>query len=327
MPNYGWDVASDSLREAVRSARRAAMFDLGDAASAAAVPQSKLRRALADLGRRGRCDSIAADAANAKDSSTRSVALSSRWCPPPAVRLTTRSDAPQVSAAVTCTAGWAARRFDCRRSKWPRHEIIAAVNGSELDLTAAAASSMNCPQATLAALAGALDEDVRVAAAQNDRCPQAVLAALVTDADFEVSYAAVRNPLCSPSVVAAAALHNDDSWIREASAGHPNCGPQLQRHLADDPDATVRIALAENSNARVETLEILAGDFNGAVIAAVCDNPNTTVSVIDTMARNEDPEVRAQAARHWWLCSRETLQRLAEDTEDLVRDAAATRQA
>ena len=326
MPDYGWDVASDSLREAVRSARRAAMFDLSDAASATAVPQPKLRNALADLGRRGRCDSIAADAANDKQPATRAAALSSRWCPPPAVRLTIRSDAPQASTAVSGTAGWTARRFDGRPSRVPRHEILAAVNGSELDLRVAAASSVNCPQATLAALGqDALDEDVRIAAAQNDLCPPAVLAVLVTDADFEVSYAAVRNTACVSSVVAAAALHNDDSWIREATAGHPNCGPQLQRHLAGDPDATVRVALAENSNARVETLEILAGDFGGAVITAVCDNPNTTASVIDTMARNEEPEVRAEAARHR-LCSRETLQRLAEDPEDWVRDAAATRQ-
>ena len=311
---------------AVRAARSAPAFALGDIADAAAVHERSLREMLGCLRRRGRCDTTAADAAADTDETRRVAGLESRWCPPPSRRLVASNDPEEVRWVCRSTAAWHARRVN-DGDRAPRKRAVAAFADPARRGAACGANSISsCPPAMLSALASDPDPDVRTVVLGDPSCPPAAVAALAADDVVAITHEAAQHRNC-PSVALATLARCDRVWgldrVRQQRyvAQHPNCAPSVLRFLAADRDLSLRAVASFNPNCPPDVLENVAATCAPVVGVAVADHRNCTQAVVHAMARSEHHEVRMKAARHR-LCDLATLQILADDNDLAVRDAA-----
>ena len=311
----------DERRAGVRCARSAPVASLEDAAAAAGMSQRALSGALRGFRRRGRCDSIAAVAAESTNHQIRAAVASLRVCPPAVARLTEPGLAHPAPAAAAGMAGWSIRGVEDTAAS--RAVLIAASLTGRRSTMAAVLRNPSCPAAVVAASVSDPDAMIRNAAATAVSCPQTALGRLAFDSNTNVVLAVVKNPAAGDAVLAAAAADKQlalaviDAFAerhdlgaaalgvlarhyyheaRIVSAAHERSAASLLSMLAYDDDKEVREIVAGNVNCHPTTLDRLAED--PAARAAVAGNPNTRSDTLLVLASDTDEAVIANVSTH-----------------------------
>ena len=242
---------------------------------------------LVALGRRGRCDAMAAEAVLGGGCSEQ--LLSHRALPPPAA-LTANGATPRRDGSAAPMLGM--RGPQCRRVRSSGAPIVGD------------------------------DRRVRVRAAADRCCPPAVLTRLTDDADPAVRCAAAANPAAGRLVLETLA-GDSDADVRAVTAARADCPTQRLRQLAGDTDETVREMCATNPSTPQDLLEALAGDNGFGVRRGVASNPACGSRVLTVLAADEAAAIRQQVATHPG-CGPEMLARfVAADDRVSVCVAAA----
>ena len=259
---------NDETMSAVRAARLAPMFTLGDVVEGSTVSVRQLRSRLLELPARGVC----ADAAGRVLSSWRQpwdrvepwqfseAALAA--IPPPRVRrwmpaTTTCAGRPKLAG----TAGWPPRTGPHGAVPRRKAVLLAASNDPELAQNAAVVV-----------------------------CSEAILTRLVAQTeDSIVRWRAAKNPACPPAALAALSLIDGN---QEALAGNRRCPMLVLRRLAGAAYDPVRMAVAANPSTPSDVLGGLAQDGAAGVRASVAANPATTdPQTLDRLAQDSSYDV------------------------------------
>ena len=269
----------------VRVARSSPAFPVAAAAAAAGVSEGEALLAMGDRRTRGQCAALAAAMNTAASRRLRSAVLGSGRVPPYMLRLLRGDYATEISRASLGTAAWDIRDRN-RVMGWLTHRRV---------VVSEAVHGSEFERNKLAELAA---------------CPPAVLWRLAADPDWWVRAGVAANRSAGTGMLALLASEEDSS-------------PVTMALLTTKDDCSVAAEEADNNAAALVLVTVAVhGDFDA--VEDLERHRNFGPEVVAAMSRNRSEEVRALAAGHE-LCPTATLAALAQDPENSVRAAVASR--
>lgn len=139
---------------------------------------------------------------------------------------------------------------------------------------------------------------IREGVAAHPNTPGELLTRLATDGERAVRLQVARNPSAPPEALEA--LVGDEGFmVREAVAAHALCPPDILTRLAADPNERVKFVARLRTGPISETAatEALA-TRRRQVKLALSATPGTPRPAVEQLARDRNPQVRAQIALH-----------------------------
>ena len=309
---------------AVRAARCAPLLTLDQVADTAKVSKRALRERMRALTQRGRCHGIAVELSKSGRSvGERAAAAGDHRRPVWLARIAAEDSSPQVTGALSGTAGWATRNVVT--SKTPRWALVRARNNYG-DPRASLAKLAQCPPQLLAGLASSYhNATIRLQdVAKNPACPSWLLAELSSwDEQWGRESIAVRAD-CPVAVLASFAGEPNTALLIN-TFGNPRLPERFVNNAADNLDTQVREAVARRSTTAA-VLQQMSADPSVTVRQRTAQNPHCPYSLAQQLLEDPHPAVRAAAAAHDG-CGPATLLRLCADPDPGVRAAAAAHRA
>ncbi|GGL18886.1 hypothetical protein [Deinococcus radiotolerans] len=226
---------------------------------------------------------------------------------------------PELLAQVALNGDWEERAAVARNAFLPDAARSALCGDEDWWVRAAAAENPAATPADLTHLAQDTEHvTIREHVAAHPHAPGDVLLRLAQDGDPAVRLQAARNPSTPPEALDA--LAQDPRFtVREAVAAHALCPGDVLRALAADPNERVQyvaqLRLRPLNDAAVG--EALA-TRRRHVKLALSVSGTTPATAIGQLARDRNPQVRAQVALHPHL-SDSALSALAQDPAMTVR--------
>ena len=298
-----FDAQQAARMRAVRAARAAPVFPLGQVAKRVEVSHGHLTHALLGLPARGRCAALAARAADElklEVATIREAVSAHRAMPPSAAR-----SVAHATVTAPGTAGWGARSgleaqmSGCRR-------VFGAGRGAERG-----DGPETLPCAVAARWADSESAESRVQAARRGSGP--VLMKLAGDAHGAVLYQVAANPAAPPATLEQLAVCPYPG-VRAQVAANPMCEATLLQRLCADENPAVRLAVMRNPSCPSEALEKLSPHQQHA-------RDGVKLTALDRLARDHDLSVRAAAAANPSAVQAAGV--LASDHDSAVREALA----
>ncbi|WP_189936058.1 hypothetical protein [Streptomyces aurantiogriseus] len=254
-------------------------------------------------------DSVLTTPAGPQD---RSMIASNPSLPPDVVVLLAADPAPEVRAEI-------ARRTDLGPT-----ERRALVADPDPDVRRAVARQPGLDHVERHALAADPDPKVRLAVSVHPAWTEEERARISYEVPLDHFFVFHPAPLTprDPEVVRRNALSGHPMLRREAAREH-SLPPDLVARLAVDDDLGVRVLLAQNHpDAPAPLLLRSFLEYTGPDRAHLLTRPNFPTDGLATYADDEDPEVRALAARDPGTAP-DTVDRLTRDPDPAVRAASA----
>ena len=309
---------------AVRAARCAPLLTLDQVADTAKVSKRALRERMRALTQRGRCHGIAVELSKSGRSvGERAAAAGDHRRPVWLARIAAEDSSPQVTGALSGTAGWATRSVVT--SKTPRWALVRARNNYG-DPRTSLAKLAQCPPQLLAGLASSYhNATIRLQdVAENPACPSWLLAELSSwDEQWGRVSIAVRADC--PVAVLASFAGEPNSALLINTFSNPRLPERFVNNATDNLDPQVRQAVARRSTT-AEVLQQMGADPDVKVRQRTAQNPHCPHSLAQQLLEDPHPAVRAAAAAHR-DCGPATLLRLCADPDPGVRAAATAHRA